>query len=66
MRISRAWRAPFVYLFLLAATVLPGCVASRLASEEPPGARLDGVWKLNRAVSEDPQRIVLDLREQAL
>lgn len=65
MPISRAWRAPF-YLFLLATTVLPGCVGSRLAPEEPPGARLQGVWKLNRAASEDPQKIVQDLREQAL
>jgi hypothetical protein len=66
MPISRAWRAAFCHLFLLAVTVLPGCVGSRLASEEPPGARLQGVWKLNRATSEDPQKIVQDLREQAL
>ena len=48
-----------------AAAMLTGCLGGRLHSEEPPGVRLQGIWKLNRAASEDPQPIIERLRDEA-
>jgi hypothetical protein len=48
-----------------AAVILTGCLGGRLHSEEPPGLRLQGVWKLNRGASQDPQKIIDALRAQA-
>jgi hypothetical protein len=48
-----------------AAAMLTGCLGGRLHSDEPPGVRLQGVWKLNRGASQDPQKIIDALRAQA-
>jgi hypothetical protein len=50
---------------LLAAAVLSGCFGGRLSSDAPQGAQLAGIWKLNRAASDDPQKIIDTLRAEA-
>lgn len=50
---------------LVAATLVSGCVGGHLSAETPPGTRLQGVWKLNRADSDDPQKIIDTLRAEA-
>lgn len=50
---------------LAATALLSGCVGGRLSSEAPPGTRLQGVWKLNRAESDDPQKIIETLTAEA-
>jgi hypothetical protein len=66
MPISRAQRAAFSLIFLASAAALPGCFGARLAADQPPGAHLQGVWKLNRAASDDPQKIVQSLHDEAM
>ena len=51
---------------MLAATVLTGCLGSRLKPDAPSGAHLQGIWKLNRSASDDPQKIIDTLRAEAL
>ena len=63
----RMRQAPLSYFCAaaFAAVMLTGCLGGRLHSEEPPGVRLQGVWKLNRGASQDPQKIIDALRAQA-
>jgi hypothetical protein len=65
MSIARPSRAALLPLALITAAALSGCFGARLAADEPAGARLQGVWKLNRAASDDPQQIVERLRAEA-
>jgi hypothetical protein len=65
MPILRAPRSN-VCAALLGAVALTGCIGTRPAAEAPPDVRLQGVWKLNRAASEDPQKIIDSLRAEAL
>lgn len=67
MRLARNGHAPGVLVgaALIAAAVLTGCIGSRLSAEGAQGARLQGVWKLNRQASEDPQKIIDALRTEA-
>lgn len=59
-------RAPILACaVVLLSAVLGGCLGSRLKPEAPSGVRLQGVWKLNRAASEDPQKIIDALRAEA-
>lgn len=51
---------------LLAAAVLAGCFGNRYAAENSGAVRLQGVWRLNRAASDDPQKIIDKLKEEAL
>jgi hypothetical protein len=51
---------------LLTAVALTGCFGTRVSSEAPAGVRLQGVWRLNRTASEDPQKIIDALKEEAL
>jgi hypothetical protein len=60
----RAWRS--IVCAALSVVALAGCFGSRLSPEQPPGVRLEGVWKLNRAVSDDPQKIIDTMRAEAL
>jgi hypothetical protein len=53
-------------LLWAAATVLPGCAGRSLAGDAPPGVNLAGAWKLDHAASDDPQKILDHMREQAL
>jgi hypothetical protein len=50
---------------LAAAALVSGCVGGHLSSETPPGAGLQGVWKLNRSDSDDPGKIIDTLRAEA-
>ncbi|HVW70363.1 MAG TPA: hypothetical protein VHB68_15405 [Steroidobacteraceae bacterium] len=50
---------------LLTAT-LAGCAGSGLKPDAPAGVQLQGVWKLNRAASDDPQKIIDTLRAEAM
>jgi hypothetical protein len=66
MPISRAWRAAFTVLSLASAVTLPGCFGAGLAPEQPPGTHLQGVWKLDHTASDDPQKIVQTLHDEAM
>lgn len=50
---------------LAAVTALSGCFGGHLAAENPTGPTLQGVWKLNRAASDDPQEIIDRLHAEA-
>jgi len=50
---------------LFAAVALSGCLGSRLEPEAQPGVHIAGIWKLNRAASDDPQKITTALRTEA-
>ena len=61
-------RAPrsFIYVAVLSFATLTGCFGPQLApaaSKPPPN--LQGVWRLNRTASEDPQKIIDRLRAEA-
>jgi len=66
MSISRARRVAFTFLFFASVTALPGCFGPRVSSEQPAGAHLQGVWKLNHSASDDPQKIVQTLHDEAM
>ena len=51
---------------LLAAAALAGCFGNRYAAENSSTVRLQGVWRLNRAASDDPQKTIDKLKEEAL
>jgi hypothetical protein len=61
-------RAPksLVCAALLMTVALAGCFGTRLGADAPNGARLQGVWRLNRTASEDPQKIIDKMRAEAL
>jgi hypothetical protein len=50
---------------LLATTALAGCFGNRYAAENSGTVQLQGVWRLNRAASEEPQKIIDKLKEEA-
>ena len=52
-------------LLACAAAALAGCAGSPKA-EAPAGAGLGGNWKLNHALSDDPQQVIAKMRAQAL
>jgi hypothetical protein len=51
---------------LLVALALTGCFGTRVSADAPANVRLQGVWKLNHAASEDPQKIIDALKAEAL
>jgi len=53
-------------LLCAAAIVLPGCAGSRPAEEAPPGVNLAGAWKLDHGAGDDPQKILDNMRAEAL
>ena len=53
-------------LLCAAAALLSGCAGPRVTEEAPPGVNLAGAWKLDHAASDDPQKILAHMREQAL
>jgi hypothetical protein len=57
--------APASAAALLAAAALTGCFGNRYAAENSSTVQLQGVWRLNRAASEDPQKIIDKLKEEA-
>lgn len=50
----------------LAALLLAACVGPGLAPAPAPGASLAGNWRLDPAASDDPQKIIARMREEAL
>jgi hypothetical protein len=53
-------------VLLCAAALLPGCAGPRVAEQAPPGVNLAGAWKLDHSASDDPQKVLDHMREQAL
>lgn len=51
---------------VLAAAMLTGCIGPSFKPDAPAGTRLQGVWKLDRAASEDPQKVIDAMRAEAL
>lgn len=58
-------RAGGVLLCAAAATSLAGCAGTRLSPDAPAGITLAGAWKLNRAASDDPQKLLERMRTEA-
>lgn len=52
-------------LLACTAAALAGCAGAPKA-ETPAGVSLAGTWKLNHSLSDDPQRVIAKMREQAL
>lgn len=65
MPILRAPRS-VICATLLGAVALTGCVGTRLSPDAPAGTRIQGVWKLNRTASEDPQKVIDAMKAEAL
>ena len=61
---------PFVrgaaILLWSAALALGGCGGANLKPDAPQGANLAGSWKLDHGASDDPQKILEHMREQAM
>jgi hypothetical protein len=53
-------------LLCAAAVLLSGCMGPRVDEAAPPGVNLAGAWKLDHAASDDPQKILDHMREEAL
>jgi hypothetical protein len=58
-------RAAGLLLCAAAATALAGCVGRGLSPEPAPGVSLAGAWKLDHAASDDPQKVLEQMRAQA-
>lgn len=52
-------------LCCLLAVPLVGCVGEQLAAVPAPGTSIIGAWKLNPATSDDPQKVIDKMREEA-
>jgi hypothetical protein len=63
--ILRAQRLTVCATLLLVVLTLAGCIGSHLAPETPKGVQLQGVWRLNRAASDDPQKVIDKLKAEA-
>jgi hypothetical protein len=66
MLILRAPRSTVYAALLLGVATLTGCIGTRLSPETPKGVELQGVWRLNRAASDDPQKLIDKLKAEAL
>jgi hypothetical protein len=53
-------------LVLLCVSLLAGCASSRFSEDPPPGVNLAGAWRLDHGASDDPQKILEQMRAQAL
>ena len=53
------------FLCWLLAVTLVGCVGEQLAAVPAPGISIIGAWKLNPATSDDPQKVIDKMREEA-
>jgi len=59
-------RAAALLLSASAVAVLcAGCAGERVSAETPPGVSLAGSWRLDAAASDDPQKVLAVMREQA-
>jgi len=66
MLILRAPRSTVYAALLLGVATLAGCIGTHLSPETPKGVELQGVWRLNRAASDDPQKLIDKLKAEAL
>jgi hypothetical protein len=48
-----------------AAITLAGCISSHFSPDAPDGVSLAGSWKLDHAASDDPQKVLAKMRDQA-
>jgi hypothetical protein len=53
-------------LACVAAAALAGCAGSGFAPEPAPGVSLAGAWKLDHAASDDPQKLLDQMRAEAV
>lgn len=53
-------------VLMLWASLLAACAGSRLAEQPPPGVNLAGAWKLDHSASDDPQKLLDQMRAQAI
>ena len=60
----RGIHASRLLVWAVAAATLAGC-ASGPKAEAPAGVSLAGTWKLDRAASDDPQKVIAKMRAQA-
>jgi hypothetical protein len=60
-----AVRAGKLLACVAAAAALAGCAGTGFAPEPPAGASLAGAWKLDHAASDDPQKLLDQMRAQA-
>jgi hypothetical protein len=58
-------RAPAVLLYAAAGVLLGACSTTAGSPEATPGVSLAGNWKLDPAASDDPQKILAEMRTQA-
>ena len=65
MSILPARRPAVCATLLLVVLTLAGCIGSSLKPETPKGVQLQGVWRLNRAASDDPQKSIDKLKAEA-
>lgn len=58
-------RAARLLVCVAAAAAAAGCAGPRLASEPPAGVNLAGAWKLDHTSSDDPQKLLEQMRAEA-
>jgi hypothetical protein len=63
---SRARRLTLLAACVAAGLALCSCADSRLSNEPAAGVSLAGPWKLDRAASDDPQKLLATMRAQAI
>ena len=51
---------------LLCVSLLAGCAGSTLVENPPPGVNLAGAWRLDHGASDDPQKVLEQMRAQAM
>ena len=67
MPIMLTLRAPrsLICVAVLMVVTLSGCFGSGLKADTGAAPRLQGIWRLNRAASQDPQKIIDKLKAEA-
>src|SRR5579862_5391088 len=63
---SRARRLMLLAACAAAGLALCSCADSRLSNEPAAGVSLAGLWKLDHAASDDPQKLLATMRAQAI
>jgi hypothetical protein len=53
------------WILCVAAAALGGCAGAGLSPDAPAGASLGGAWKLDHAASDDPQKVLDQMRAEA-
>ncbi len=61
----RMVRARTLLLWVAAATALAGCLSTSVSPESAPGVSLAGNWRVDPAASDDPQKTLNQMRDEA-